>query len=234
MARLLSHIASIMRGSVGGITYSANQFHQIIARQRTAPVNPNTNYQAMIRADFSAASQLYNALSAADKVLWREYAETCIYSGPLGNYTIPGRQMALAVAGTCQYLTDRGVTLTAPVEDPPLVPGWLGIGDLTIEAPGAGLTGFNISIYNPNDEAVIFFAFCSFAFSPSRMRYKGPFISERLENVSINAGATDTISFTGLIEDMAYFASVRGINVASPHRLTQLQIVRAIAETTAP
>lgn len=232
--KVLSHIHSIMRGSVGGITYTANPFHAIIARARVSPVNPMTSRQAQIRGAFGDASVLFENLLSPDQQAWEDYAKTLEYQGPLGPYTLPGRQVCLSNVGTALYLDDRGVTMAAPTAEPPTAPGFLSLADLDVVAASPGETGFGISLRNNNSEGINAFSFRSIAFPSTRNRFKGPFLTESMKYTLVAPAATVVLYFHELNAGSVYFASVRAITAAPPFRISQLFILRAIAAATAP
>jgi hypothetical protein len=112
--RMLSQLATVARGSVGGVTFTANQHHAIVCRARVSPVNPMTQRQSQMRAAFGDAQSLYEALSAADKLAWQDYADTLTFEGPLGNYSVTGRSVCLGNLATALYLDDRGFNVGTP------------------------------------------------------------------------------------------------------------------------
>jgi hypothetical protein len=230
MARLLSTIASNIRGSIGGLTFFSNPFHQIVVRQRTIPVNPMTTRQTEIRAAMGYAQQLYNALSESDKLLWDDYARTLTYQGGLGNYTVPGRQVCLGNVGTAVYLNTRSIDVGTPTAAPPLAPGFLALNSVLVTSAPVGETGFSIVIQNGNPVACTFIANRSIPFGPGRKRYKGPFESESLiadENVA--TAGSGVIEFIDLNAGSVYFAKIRVITADPPYRISQEYIVRAVA-----
>lgn len=232
MAKILSHVWSTVRGSVGGITYLANPFHQIIARQRTSPVNPQTTFQSMVRGAFSDASVLFEALSDADRLLWNEYADTLIYQGPLGPYSLPARQVAMSNVGFASYLTDRGIDVGSVDCSPPIVPGFLALSDLDVGAPVAAGTGFSISLRNAQAVDVIVAIERSHAFPPTRYRFKGPFLSSSLIGATVPSTSVCVQDILNLNLGSIYFASVRAITDEPPYRISTKYIVRAVAQTT--
>lgn len=232
--RFLSQSYVIARGSVGGVTYTANQYHQLIARARTAPVNPNTTRQAQVRTCFDQASNLWRSCLDAQKLAWHAYAESCEYSGPLGNYTIPGRQMFIANNGVRLYMGVRGETITYTDLNAPVTPGFLGLFVGAVSAPDAIGTGFKIIIGNPANEDALIYSFMSRPFLGTRFRYKGPFGSESLIAVPVGSETLDSIEVIGLEEGMVYFVVIKSISAQTPCRLSTQQIVRCVAQTTAP
>jgi len=234
MARMLSHVHSIIRGSVGGLTYTANQWHAIIARARTGPVNPNTTRQSLIRSAFSAAQQEWLTLTDAGRDAWDAYADTCQYSGALGNYTIPGRLMFTACIGTAKFLNSL-FPLIIPAIDytAPVIPGFLNLDTVITGPPSLVGTGFSVGATQNGTEDVAFYAERSIPFNPTRYRYKGPWLTPTLDSVSIAAPGSGIIDFLDLTEDMAYFCKCRGIVAVGAHRISNDFFLRAIAEVNA-
>lgn len=232
--RLLSHVWSIARGSVAGITYTANQWHQIVARARTAPVQPQSNLQNIVRGAFSNAVKGWTLMSAGQRLNWDAYAATCTFQGPLGPYTVPGRQMWIATETFRLFLNNAFMTSLPLSYDAPTKAGWLSIGPITVVAPAAGNSGYSLSIPNPMDEDVTVLANRSIAFDISRNSFKGPwvpFAGEWLDIVTLTAGRVD---FYALGPGDAYFGDVRGISSDAPYRLSELQYYRAESVTTPP
>lgn len=228
MARLLCPQISIIRGSVAGTTYTANTFHQIIARQRTAPVQPGTNFQNMIRSSFTAASSVWRGLEQTSRDAWNDYAKTLIYTGPLGPYQVPGRSVFIGTIAWGYYLFLRGEIAAPPEPDPPDEPGFLSILAPIIEPPSSGI-GFMLSFLNVNEKAVVLAVQLSFAFNPTRMFFKGPWRPATLETLEIEPETSGIVEYKALTEDRAYFLTARFISKLEPHRISPEVISRGIA-----
>jgi len=229
MARLLSQIATQMRGSVGGITYTANQWYQIIARARTSPVNPGTSNQTIIRSVMAYLSAAWEGLSDAVKQQWQDYADTCIYQGPLGNYTLGGRQMFIACMSIPGYCNSRGLYAFGAVFTPPAIPGFYDIGPVqTTSYVGPGI-GIALSITNETGEDGVAFVERSFAFPTSRNRFKGPFLSSSAQAVAVGTGAATKIEFDNLTPDLIYFTRVRCVTEDPPYRISAQHFLRHTA-----
>src|SRR3989304_3521663 len=143
MARMLSQVATIMRGSVGGLTYSANQFHQITIRARTAPVQPGTNRQQEIRNSLSAASLRWkDVLDASERAKWDNYAPTCVYSGPMGTYVVPGRSLYIAGRGLMENIFTNYGGIGALSDAEPSQPGFYARSGIEVGGATATGTGF--------------------------------------------------------------------------------------------
>lgn len=235
MARIISPVWSQIRGSIAGTTYLSNQFHQIVARQRTNPVQPNTNYQTAIRTALNAASVLWQGLTDDQRADWENYSATCQWPGPLGSYTIPGRQMFIAVHSMRLYLIARGIVFTGSVLTAPLVAGFLGIDSVAASSgPSVPGTGIKITAGNPNVSTIVVWANRSIAWNPSRLRFKGPWDVRWIDNIDVPTLTTGVIDFLSLSLGMRYFAIVRAISKTGPFKICAPSIVNALATTTAP
>ncbi len=229
--RMLSHIASNMLGSVGGITYLNNPFHQIVARQRTVPVQPNTENQVKAKASFSAGVQAWEQASDADRDLWAAFAATVTFQGPLGPYHPTGRMLAIAQFQITGYLLNRGIAgfIGDNDMDPPVDPGMLVMTNPTILDPDPVATGFQIRINNDTGESVVLYAQRSFKQSSARNFYKGPWVSSTLDSAVIVDAANGNVEFDGLDEGGIYFVKFRIVSIALPRRYSQEGILRAVA-----
>jgi hypothetical protein len=232
--KMLSPIASIARGSVGGITFTANQFAQIVCRARTAPVQPGTVPQTKIKSAFTAAQVAWRNLAAAKREGWEDYSDTLSFSGPLGTYKVPGRQVFISNYSLALYAYDRGILDTAPVDTPPTDPGFLSIDNLNIDAPAGSGTGYQVVGNNNNAEDIGIVILNSIPFDDSRLRFKGPFKSDTLFGGITAAAAPVSEDVLGLVADKVYFCSVRAVSNDAPVRISPMYFLRKVAETTSP
>lgn len=230
--RILSPLMSIARGSVAGLTFTANQFHQIVVRQKTAPVNPKTTFQEQMRVAFAAASVHWKGLVQSVRDDWSDYAKTVDYPGPLGSYVVTGRNIFMANAAMILYINARALdTLTLSTAAPtiPGVPSW---SDVSTDAPSVPGTGFSIHLENISGDDMNYFITISPPQAPSRLRYKGPWDSSSAVSDTVASLAAVSIDFLTLQEGAAYFARIKGITVEAPHRSSFDIIVRRIAVET--
>lgn len=230
--KFLSQTMTQGRGSIGGVTFMANQWHQLVARARTSPVNPNTLYQTMIRSCFSGAEGLWEQETPASISAWEDYAATCKKGGPLGDYYLTGRLLYLRNITIALYLDSRGLAITDILTTPPVIPGWLDMQQVTVGPPIAPGTGFSVTIQNPAPETAFVYVFRSGPFNPTRTRYKGPWRSDLLIGTSVLSGAGVSHDFLGLELGLRYFFFLRAISDATPHRTSVRYIGSAIAQTT--
>lgn len=231
MAKFLSQVYTTIRGSVGGITYTANQFQPLIARARVAPVNPNTSYQSMVRSAFAGAAQMWRNLTDTVREGWNDYAKTCIYEGPMGTYTIPGRQMFIGNIGNALYQQARGNIVGAVAGTAPVIPGFFDVtqvADATYVGPG---TGIAFTMTYMSAESWIGYGSRSFAFDPSRYRFKGPFLSAKLDFVLSPGAGSIIVEFDFLVAGMIYFSNPRALTAGDPFRMSPSYYLRHTAVT---
>lgn len=234
MARIISPVWSIIRGSIGGTTYLANQFHQIVARARTAPVQPNTTPQTIIRGALEAASDLWANETDVIRQAWDLYAKGTPFSGPLGPYTVPGRQIYIAGAALSIYITNSGLALPSLDTSPPWGSGFMNLKNVVPATPIGPGTGIAVSIGAEvlTDAAVL--VEISRAFTPSRYRYKGPWDVSRIAAAIIPKNTTVLVEFLGLQADSIYFTRVKGVADDAPCRVSAEFINRHVAEAVGP
>lgn len=232
MARMLSIIASTIRGSTGGLTYLSNPYHQIVVRARTAPTQPNTEYQSKIRAAMTTAATAWHNLAKITQTGWENYAKTCTFEGPLGNYQITGRSMFIGNISAALYAYVRGWVAFAPAYDAPTLPGFGGLTILTTEAPDAGI-GFKVNVRNPNADLFIIVAGRSIAFDSNRNRFKGPWVSDAQTATGPPGGGDGAFQWQNLSASNIYFWTCKGFTQTAPIRMTERFYGRATA-TAAP
>lgn len=224
MARILSPVWSMIRGSVAGTTYLANQYHQIVARQRTAPVQPNTNRQTQLRSSFAAAAQAWKALTDAERLAWEQIAATVPFAGPLGTYYVTGRNLMLGATSLQRYIKLLYQPTLTVVNTAPIVAGRYALDSVESNDLAAPGTGFQIDINNFADRPVAWLADCSIAFNPSRIRYKGPYDSTVQQSELLAAASTGICTFDNLTVDQRYFWRIRAV-VASAAGVAGMQTV---------
>jgi hypothetical protein len=236
MARLLSHPYVTIRGSVAGTTYLANQFHQIVARARTAPVQPNTNPQTSIRAALSGANIRWkDILLPSERDLWEDYALTCQYQGPIGPYTVPGRLIYIAGRSLADYINARGWLVVAAVDTVPSEPGFYALAGIDcIKGPLAPGTGFQVIVNNFGSHDVAALVNCSIPFGETRNRYKGPWSDALTVAANCPAAASTVIDVYTPVADMFYFFRVRGVVNDAGHAITSDFYGRCESGVTAP
>lgn len=233
MARLLSQNAVIIRGSIGGITYSANQFHQIIARARTSPAQFPSNLQTQFRASFAAACLDWAVLTPPQRAAWDLFAPSIPYTGPLGSYVVNGREIFLGARTLVRYYNVRFLASLTLLPGAPVLPGRYAMLAAYIGPPALAATGFRLYLTNSGAQPVAYIVNCSKPFLQTRLKWKGPWDSAQQKNGTLAPGAAAlAISFTAPAIDLAYFVEITAVTasvVGVPHIFTTNQILRAVS-----
>lgn len=231
MAKILSPVWAIARGSIGGTTYLSGPHNAIVARNRTAPVQPNTIYQSNARGALRLALASWLATTEQQRLDWDLYAKTVNYQGPLGPYNPSGRQIFLATFQLCHYLNRNYGSLIPVTKEPPTTSGWMlqpNLDRLALAAPG---TGFGLDVFNSNPYSAIAFVRISGPHPPTRYFWKGPYNSAGNSLVTVAANDKGNHQFTGLVAGQFYFVTARLVTNTIEHRISQEVTLRCEATT---
>lgn len=228
MAKFLSQVYTAIRGSVGGVCYTANKYANLMARSRVTPTQPNTTSQTRLRAAFSEAS--YNWKNTTDEIRagWDQYAQSCPYSGPLGNYYVDGRTLFMGIYTLAAYLNGLFSLPTTPGTTVPVASGWLSMSFGEVTVPTSGI-GFKIPIINLNDEDIVLESVRSRPNSPTRLTWHGPYVTSTLNAEVIVGEGNGDVEYTDLSLGKVYFVRVRMICDDAPLRISQEYVIRAVA-----
>ena len=228
MAKFLSQIMTIARGSVGGVTFTANQFQQLIMRAKTAPVNPSSSVQSSIRSAFAQACSRWAILTDEQRQAWSDYAETLQFTGPLGPYTMPGRQVMVGNLTLVLYGNNYLETPLVPIWTAPTTPGFTAFSDVKPVPVTTGV-GVALTITNTTGKDMHALVERSIAFPASRNLFKGPFLSSSAQFVPCPDPTSVLLEFKNLEVGAVYFMRVRGVQTETAHRITPELIFRAVA-----
>lgn len=115
MAKFLSQIASDIRGSIDGLTFSRNRFGRVI-RAKVAPVNPSTPDQDRIRQIFGDLSHLWSqGISDANSSAWHTAATSTTLYDSLGQSYSPTAQNLFVSVNLIRRLMAEPVTLVPQI-----------------------------------------------------------------------------------------------------------------------
>lgn len=233
MAKVLSHMHSIIRGSVGGVTYSANRYAQIIMRARTVPTNPQREFQELMRSIMADSSEAWKQLLQSERDAWESYAQTLEYQGPLGPYSVPARNVFMGSYSVASYAQARGLGSVVAGDEPPDSPGFLNLGNVQSTDPQTALAdGIGFQATNGTGEAITLLAWRSFAFEPTKGYYNGPWVQEDTQGVDIAASTSGVGEFIGLTVGKKYFMKLRAVSQAEPIRISPEYVISMIAKAT--
>jgi hypothetical protein len=158
MAIFKSPIASEIRGSVGGTTYARNKAG-LYMRNRSKPVNPNTENQSRVRSQFQTQANGFSNLNVTQVLAWNQFAQGYPAVNKVGDtYTPSGKQMYIMCN---QNLASIGLPpIDIPPYDTPVTPNL----DLSAAAvavkyggPGPGrVTVFTVDgVASSNADAIV-------------------------------------------------------------------------------
>lgn len=177
-------------GSIGSTTFQRGRYGNL-ARQRVAPVNPDSLRQQVARNALGfLSSRFSNDLTAAQVAAWNQYAA-------LTNMTPAGGGKATHITGKDHYIRSNSVPLiqgntTDILDDAPISPGLPPNSIFQFDFVGAN-TELRIVTANPNMGDDIWILRTSALLNPSRTFWKGPYA-----NVIYMGGAIATPFLTGI------------------------------------
>ena len=233
MAKMLSQIATIIRGSMGGITYTANRGGSIIARARVCPVNTKTDPRDQIKGNFRSVIAAWEDATEETRDGWDQYAQSITKNGPISTRAYSGREAYVATMVYMKNLYSKGVIGTDPVDTPPTSFGQVPIsikGYTTLTAPG---TGFTVIGKNEADVAVNVVIATTGPVPATRHTFKGPWLPETFGAANVDAGNPISIPVNGLVLDDWCFVKIRAVPADAPFSLSGEFLFRAQAKTTA-
>lgn len=214
-----SHLHSDINGSVGGLTYFKGTYGHY-ARARVKPVDTNTNALEQIRAFFSAAVNLWQALAVDERALWELYSQGTPWKNALGeDIHLTGQNMFIhtyALIMNADVTTDPDIFKTAPC-DPGLYPQPY-LSGACCESPEFGI---KLTISNTHDaDTMIYAVSISGPTQPSKKFYRGPYRSDLyMVTPFITPGVPQTFDYCDLCEPGMYHFRVIGWGQIPPFRL---------------
>lgn len=231
MAQLLSPIGSMIRGSVAGLTFTATRNAPIVIRRRIAPMNTFTNPRTASRGSLAAAVALWNTLTETQRGDWDNFGLTLTKTKPEGTYTLTGREAMIGITQFAHRMKQLGLISTDPSGVAPVLFGWLPEPTYTPTTLITTGVGFRVRYQYLLGSAQDIFYCLSEAGSPRR-NYRLSRWSQATWNKLSLSGITDShLVFTGLVEGAAYYVKFRSMTNAAPFHISNLQTVRAIAQT---
>jgi len=108
LVRFGQGVAEII-GSIGGTTFSRTKAGAI-ARNRTKPVNPNSDEQSFVRSNFQQAVDMFRTLDFATITEWNEFAQTQSRQNALGESYVPSGKQLFMQAALNQLVIDSAAT----------------------------------------------------------------------------------------------------------------------------
>jgi hypothetical protein len=185
-----SHIFSEMRGTVGGITYTANQHAAIVARQYVNPVHPNSVMQNYAKTAFAGAVQKWRLSSDAIRLGWKNWTAAV-------GIGLDARSAFISSGSFVNYLYQRNEFPTPFTGDVPTIDGvpLLLINAIVYEGT-IGQTGISFQLTNLAAIAQDYAIWNGVQVSGSRNFYDAPWLPKSLQVGSLAGLATKTITIT--------------------------------------
>jgi hypothetical protein len=146
-----------IRGTIGGITFSANKAGPY-AKMWARPPRTTTILQSQHRADLSVLGAAWRALTQIQRDAWDTYAAAApqILTNSLGEtYTISGFGW-FTKTNMNQFLLGRPLTTAAPVVARPAAPT---VTAFTVSAVGASTISYVGGEWPAGDKFVVFFTY---------------------------------------------------------------------------
>lgn len=199
MAKVVSHIASSIRGSIAGITYLTTPSGAIVARQRVIPVNPSTGNQQKIRSALANVSFQWTTLTAAEREAWDNAAG--VSTMLLGRSIIKpgnGRSLFTATGSFVNYLYAQGKIATVFDGVAPNTTGLppMQITGLPYGGP-TGSTGISFNVLNTHEgRSLKVFVWTGVQVNDSRGYYQGPWRPATIQSADIDEGSGANINVT--------------------------------------
>lgn len=129
-------VASEIRGSIGGTVFTRNRYGAVM-RLRVKPVVSTTEYATAAKARLATHTQGWQALTAAQKLAWDEYARATPRVGALGEQQILTGHVMYVGINTRLDVAAVGNLTDPPVGTPPTpletmtLTGDIGAGDVS-------------------------------------------------------------------------------------------------------
>lgn len=211
MAKIISPVWAIIRGSIGGTTYSANQYGQIIGKSKIASAQLPSARQTKVNVAFAQAALAWRNLTEANRTAWANYALTVPFTSATGSYTVSGRSLFI---GTRSWILFMNAAFTAgiPVLDPPPnLAGRFAVANVASSPRTGSGIGFLIVINNSTDRDITCQIDIAGPFTQSRNKWNGPWDSSKSLSCNVAAGSFLLQSIDSLLLGMYYFWRFRAL-----------------------
>jgi hypothetical protein len=203
MAKIVSPVWSSARGSICGITYLTTSSGQIIARQRTRPVETPSNFRTWIKSAMQQRAAHWNSLSALQRANWDLFA--------IVNGFQTGRLAYLAGTVFMQFVTNTGLAgaVTGLRDDAPDTNNFPQCSISTTTPVIANNDSVAVKITNSGPQRVMQYIEVSPGFNAARNFYKGPWDTSRSFAGTLASGVSALVEFHGLNPGERYFIKAR-------------------------
>ena len=229
MAQLISPIASMIRGSVAGLTFSATRNSPITLRRRLSPVHVFSMNRVASKGSLGVASGMWNALTQLQRDAWVTFGLSLSKTKPEGAYTLTGREAMMGVTAFAHRMFQLGLISAEPSGVAPVVFGWETPPTFTVTTLVVAGTGFRVRVQYPLSQSVDIFYCLSYAGSGRRMTRNSYMNQSTWTKLSLSGISDQYIVLTGLTAGAAYYLQIRCMNPTAPYRISNLITVRGVA-----
>lgn len=229
MAKIVSPVWSSARGSIAGTTYLTTASGQIIARQRTRPVNTPSVFRTWIKDAMIWRAAQWNAITQSARDQWDIYAAA--------NGFTSGRVAFMSgtvFAAFCLLTNLAGAAVISVFDSKPETNGKPNCTVSPGIQSGAGTTSVAVKVANNGALRALLYIEVSPGLNPARTYWKGPWDTTRSQCVVLLSGVTTTYQITGLTVAERYFIKVRALTNdlvvgARGNRIQAAMIINQIA-----
>ena len=112
----LAGFAEGISGKMGGVIF-AETAEGTVMKNRITPANPRTPKQTNVRSDFKQATQLYDTLTVAQRMAWKQYAANLSAQSKRSGKTFTPKAFNVFTGLSAKYLQINPAG-TAPLDPP--------------------------------------------------------------------------------------------------------------------
>ena len=112
----LAGFAEGISGKMGGVIF-AETAEGTVMKNRITPANPRTPKQTNVRSDFKQATQLYDTLTVAQRMAWKQYAANLSAQSKRSGKTFTRKAFNVFTGLSAKYLQINPAG-TAPLDPP--------------------------------------------------------------------------------------------------------------------
>ena len=229
MAVVTSHLATTIRGSVGGATYYSRPSTPIILKARRL-----THYRLHVvpqvgNNPFLEVTQLYYSLDDDRLAGWRSYAKQTNFPRKKGGFGKTAKSAFATITTRALYLYYSGIIDTKPNGDPPEYPGMLPINIGFTQPLDVAGDGFKLIVDSGADQNVAVWAWTTIAYKSTRRYMTKRWDYDSLQAAIIGEDERITIRWTDRKPGCAYGVEVWTVSAQNPFSIGYYLFQRALA-----
>jgi len=216
MATMTSHIATSIRGSVGGLTYQSGRGHPIVCRAKSPNWSRSTPALFSWQKAFSDAVQMWQLMTDEIYESWAAWNDQIEAVNRFNGSKLTARQYFICVQSYALWCFWNGYTDEEPDLNPPDRWGWAPFFVEGPETAGPGTTGFGFRCSNQSDRFMSFQGTISYPRGKRIYSFRGGWDQNKYQFEQVPAGAANWLFFEGLNPDAIYFYKIKCCSVTNP------------------